>query len=228
VTERLFEILDALGQTGLADMQQLGRTRKIQLACEHHERLDLRGRQACADVRSQRPGGSMTLRYGAIGAGIAITHRHRAIHLFDWRVSTAPDSLLTSIPALARRCAGAGIVGNAVTRHRRSIVALQGLRALMVIACAACGIASGRADVPMLSRHASFEGDLGMRTWTGSAEPSPARCCARRRAPAAAMTRRLPFTPISPAAPPKRCSSTGSSLPGLEGSACRRAQRGAR
>ncbi len=51
--------------------------------------------------------------------------------------------------------------------HQRTVVLLQGSCALMAVAFAACGLGDARADVPMLTRHASFDGDLAMRVWTG-------------------------------------------------------------
>jgi len=54
--------------------------------------------------------------------------------------------------------------------RRRTIVTLQGSRALAALAIAASCIGVACADVPMLTRHASFDGDLALRTWTGGSE----------------------------------------------------------
>jgi hypothetical protein len=43
--QRLLEVLDALGQRRLRDVQALGRAREVELAGQHHEGLDLSGRQ---------------------------------------------------------------------------------------------------------------------------------------------------------------------------------------
>ena len=56
LTQRLLEILDALGQRRLRDVQHLGGAREIELAREHHERFDLGGwkaaRHACVPLRN--------------------------------------------------------------------------------------------------------------------------------------------------------------------------------
>ena len=54
--------------------------------------------------------------------------------------------------------------------RRRTIVLLQGSRALVALAIAASGVDVACADVPMLTRHASFDGDLALRAWTGGSD----------------------------------------------------------
>jgi hypothetical protein len=49
--------------------------------------------------------------------------------------------------------------------ERRAVVLLHSSCTLMTFAFAASCVEVARADVPMLSRHASFDGDVAVHTW---------------------------------------------------------------